>query len=260
MLLKENAESDIITKYNEADDDKSGYLAKSTTSAFKQIMGKNGSKKAQQHISDIFGKYNIDLSECTYFRFNPMGGSLKKLSFKNKTFNKSLNNSTSNGTFHNILYTSNTGTSPIEELNFDNIVVNSTNTYFGEINNMSYARAYSSKGIHFLGRNMRLNNVTNFNFLNIGDMIEVDLSESYMPKVHTLSISSTSAYSNAVKRLRTIKLNGITMPNLATLSSAFSGNIQLRTIEMEGFGTTKVTNMSSAFASCEALTSLDLSS
>ena len=179
---------------------------------------------------------------------------------KNKTFNKSLNNSTSYGTFHNIFYTSSTGTSPIEELNFDNIIVNSTNTYFGEINNMSYSRAYSSKGIHFLGRNMKLNNVTNFNFLNIGDMIEVDLSESYMPKVHTLSISSTSAYSNAVKRLRTIKLNGITMPNLATLSSAFSGNKQLQTIEMEGFGTTKVTNMSSAFADCEALSSLDLSS
>ena len=207
-----------------------------------------------------FSADNIDLSECTYFRFNPMDGSLKKLSFKNKTFNKSLNNSTSNGTFHNILYTSSTGTSPIEELDFDNIEVNSTNTSFGEINNMSYSRAYSSKGIRFLGRNMRLNNITNFNFLNIGDMSEVDLSGSYMPKMNTLSISSTSAYANAVKRLRTIKLNGMTIPKLATLNSAFSGNIQLRTIEMEGFGTTKVTNMSSAFASCEALTSLDLSS
>lgn len=61
-LLEELSDSDVVGRY-EFTDNKKETLATDTQSAYKTIMGKKGSKKAQQHLTDVFGKYNIDLSE-----------------------------------------------------------------------------------------------------------------------------------------------------------------------------------------------------
>ena len=60
-LLKDLSGSEVVGKYNAADD-KSQYLATNITSSFKRMMSPKGNQQAQKHISDIFGKYNIDLS------------------------------------------------------------------------------------------------------------------------------------------------------------------------------------------------------
>ena len=61
VLLDELSDSDVVGRY-EFSDNKKETLATDTQSAYKTIMGKRGSKKAQQHLADVFGKYNIDLS------------------------------------------------------------------------------------------------------------------------------------------------------------------------------------------------------
>lgn len=60
-LLNELSDSDVVGRY-EFSDNKKETLATDTQSAYKTIMSKKGSKKAQQHLTDVFGKYNIDLS------------------------------------------------------------------------------------------------------------------------------------------------------------------------------------------------------
>ena len=60
-LLNEFSDSDVVGRY-EFSDNKKETLAADTQSAYKTIMSKKGSKKAQQHLTDVFGRYNIDLS------------------------------------------------------------------------------------------------------------------------------------------------------------------------------------------------------
>lgn len=61
-LLEELSNSEVVYNY-ETSDNKTEALATDIKSSYKTIMGKKGSKKAQQHLTDVFGKYNIDLSE-----------------------------------------------------------------------------------------------------------------------------------------------------------------------------------------------------
>lgn len=61
-LLDELSDSDVVGRYEFADN-KEEILATDIRSAYKTIMSKRGSKNAQQHLSTIFEKYNIDLSE-----------------------------------------------------------------------------------------------------------------------------------------------------------------------------------------------------
>ena len=61
-LLDELSDSDVVGRYEFADNKKES-LATDTQSAYKTIMSKKGSKRAQQHLTDVFAKYNIDLSE-----------------------------------------------------------------------------------------------------------------------------------------------------------------------------------------------------
>ena len=60
-LLNELSDSDVVGRYEFADN-KIEQLATDLKSSYKTIMGKKGSQKAQQHLTDVFGKYNIDLS------------------------------------------------------------------------------------------------------------------------------------------------------------------------------------------------------
>ena len=52
----------VVEGYNAAQSDKTEYLAGSLISAIKGLTPKNPTTKAQQHVADIFKKYNIDLS------------------------------------------------------------------------------------------------------------------------------------------------------------------------------------------------------
>lgn len=61
-LLEELSGSEAVYKYDSADN-KTEALATDIKSSYKKIMSKNGSKKAQQHLTDTFEKYNIDLSK-----------------------------------------------------------------------------------------------------------------------------------------------------------------------------------------------------
>ena len=61
-LLEELSGSEAVYKYDSADN-KTETLATDIKSSYKKIMSKNGSKKAQQHLTDTFEKYNIDLSK-----------------------------------------------------------------------------------------------------------------------------------------------------------------------------------------------------
>ena len=62
ILLDELSDSDVVGRYEFADN-KEETLSKDILSAYNAIMGETGSKNEQQHLSAIFGKYNIDLSE-----------------------------------------------------------------------------------------------------------------------------------------------------------------------------------------------------
>ena len=104
-----------------------------------------------------FSADNIDMSECRYFRFAPYQGSkLRRFSFENKTFNYSLYSTSTNSTSYGFLYggifnnpsSSSADYAPIEEINFNNIIVNHIGTSIGQFpTNSGYP--YSAKGFDF---------------------------------------------------------------------------------------------------------------
>lgn len=205
-----------------------------------------------------FSAENIDLSSCTYLRFNPREGSLKKFSIEGKTIKNSLANSTSStgSTFANILYRSSSSIgSPVEEINFNNITVDTVTKYFGCLNDYNYNYPISTKGYKFIGTNMQLLTTTRFNPIYLGDAEELDFSNSYMPNVTEMYMYHTSSGSTDLQHLKTIKLNNIIAPKLTNMSTAFAYHKKLEKVELKDFDTSKVTTMASMFLNCEKLNS-----
>lgn len=63
QLTQSQSGKDIIDGYNATGNDKTKYFAENLTSILKNLMPATPETKEQQHIADIFKKYNIDLSE-----------------------------------------------------------------------------------------------------------------------------------------------------------------------------------------------------
>ena len=63
QLTQSQSGKDIIEGYNATGNDKTKYFAENLTSTLKNLMPATPKTKAQQHIADVFKKYNIDLSE-----------------------------------------------------------------------------------------------------------------------------------------------------------------------------------------------------
>ena len=195
-----------------------------------------------------------------------MTAPLKRFSLKGKTFKNKIygaNSSSSSYQFYNLIFPYSSGidyTLPLlEEIDFSNITVDSSMTSFGYIGSGVSWYYMSKKAIKFNGQNMKLNNIVSAIFSDLDNYGEFNISGTSAPKATSLKFqggttgndSENSKYNvnspynkNSYNRLKTIKLKGLDMPNLTSLSFPYLYNLSNIEIDLT---TTNITSFKDCF-------------
>ena len=216
-------------------------------------------------VKHDFSANNLDLTDLTRLGGRTYNYDLEKVSLAGKTLNQKVYgyySTSSSYQFYYLFYPYNGGR--IDEIDFSNLTINTNVDYFGYIGIVSSGYYYmKSNNSKFNGRNMKLNNMKYANFYELDNYGEFDISGTSAPKATSLSFwgwttnysgensnynTNSPYYKNSSNRLKTIKLKGLDMPSLTSISFPYLYNIEM------DLTTTNITSFKDCFRWCASLT------